>query len=140
MSKRTSKLTKAEMDYRLEKNNNFLAAVASISTAFFRTLKWLILCGFAYLMVKMLAGKNTYAFIDIGISLADILKENKTIGNIIVLSIGIGGLIYGSIERIIRKKTVARLTKRVKELELDIDPGRTSSGITHSGNTRREDK
>jgi hypothetical protein len=43
-------------------------------------------------------------------------------------------------ERKLHRKTRERLTGRITELELKIDPKRTSSHLTSEGLTRREDE
>jgi len=52
---------------------------------------------------------------------------------------GGGGVWYGYKEKNLRKETVERLQKRVKELELLIDKNRSSSELTPLGNSNPED-
>ena len=43
-------------------------------------------------------------------------------------------------ERKTKQRTIGRLTARNKELELIVDPGRTSSGLTSAGTTNPKDR
>lgn len=53
---------------------------------------------------------------------------------------GVGGAGYGLVERRLKRRTIERLTARTEELELRLDPARTSSQLTPEGTTRREDR
>ncbi|MDO8304072.1 MAG: hypothetical protein Q7T18_12620, partial [Sedimentisphaerales bacterium] len=53
---------------------------------------------------------------------------------------GVCGIIYGDVERILRKKTIERLEDRIKKFELEKDPNRSTSMLTTRGETRPEDK
>lgn len=53
---------------------------------------------------------------------------------------GAGGVGYGLHQRKLRRDTVERLQARITELESEVDPGRTSSGLTGRGDTNPEDK
>ncbi len=48
-------------------------------------------------------------------------------------------IIYGLIQRELRRRKTAYLQGRIVRLEQQIDPGRTSSGLTTRGETRGED-
>lgn len=87
---------------------------------------------FLYRMVDSLAGLSTDAdlqlsfLIDVSVYLAWIA--------------GASGVAYGAKQRKLRRDTVERLQIRITELEKEIDPGRTSSGLTGRGDTNPEDK
>ena len=53
---------------------------------------------------------------------------------------GIVGGGYGLAERSLKRRTIRRLTARTAELELRLDPNRTTSQLTPRGTTRREDR
>ncbi len=53
---------------------------------------------------------------------------------------GVVGGGYGLAERGLKRRTTRRLTARTAELELRLDPTRTSSQLTPRGTTRREDR
>lgn len=47
---------------------------------------------------------------------------------------------WGGLERYLRHKKVEQMQGRIKELELKIDPARSSSGLTPAGRTNPKDK
>ena len=48
--------------------------------------------------------------------------------------------VWAILERIVRKRTIERLTQRTQKLEKAIDPKRSSSGLTSTGSTHPRDK
>lgn len=95
-------------------------------------LSWIAYCG--YLSIMALAGKFTSAKILVN------LLADKNISVTLAWSIGAIGLIYGHIQRVLRKNTVERLQSRIVKLEKICDERRSSSKLTPRGDTRREDK
>lgn len=87
-----------------------------------------------YLMVESLSGKTTLA--DIGVSFLGGLK----ISIVIAWASCIAGIIYGLIQKKLRKDTVERLQTRIAKLERESDPKRSSSNLTTRGDTRPEDR
>ncbi|MCZ8236809.1 MAG: hypothetical protein O9310_00105 [Leptospiraceae bacterium] len=81
-----------------------------------------------------LAGKETIA--DIAVKLITDMKINEWLS----YAIGISGLAYGYFERKLRKKNIDRLGPRSAKLETLLNPDRTTSGLTNTGETRAEDK
>ena len=51
-----------------------------------------------------------------------------------------GCAVWAILERIVRKRTIKRLTERTQKLEKAIDPRRSSSGLTPTGSTHPRDK
>ena len=49
-------------------------------------------------------------------------------------------IVYGGLQRKLRKDTTEKLSKHIQTLELRVDPARTSSTLTARGNTREIDK
>jgi hypothetical protein len=43
-------------------------------------------------------------------------------------------------ERLLRQRMIVRLHTRIKELETQVDPGRSSSGLTRRGQTNPQDR
>jgi hypothetical protein len=84
--------------------------------------------------VKSLAGKYTFA--QVGIAF---LTEFK-VTEVLAYGFGAGGISYGLCERTLRRRNIARLTARPRELEENRDPKRSSSKLTPKGTTRPEDK
>jgi hypothetical protein len=88
---------------------------------------------FAYLSLVALAGQTTFTSI-----VVDVLGGVKT-STSLGWFVGIAGAVYGFIQRSLRKDVVERLSGRIKQLEQEIDPRRSSSRLTVRGDTRPED-
>ena len=87
-----------------------------------------------YLIVDSLAGKTTAA--DIALKAITDLELDRS-----VLYVLTGGTTLWAIrERKLRKKKTKDLGAYVKELEEHIDPNRTSSNLTETGDTHPEDE
>lgn len=84
--------------------------------------------------VVALAGKDTSAniFIDV---IARIQLDRW-----VAYLFGASGIAYGVSERRLRQKNIKRLTKQNEALESRLDPRRTSSNLTETGKSRREDR
>lgn len=93
-----------------------------------------VCCYFLYLMVDTLAGKTTVA--DIALKAITDLKLDEA-----VLYLLTGGTTFWAIrERNLRKKNTKHIAAHTKELEEIIDPNRTSSDLTETGDTHPEDE
>ncbi|NOS88138.1 MAG: hypothetical protein HOP34_06275 [Methylococcaceae bacterium] len=77
---------------------------------------------------KSLAGLNTVASFDVPFM-------NGVLGAIF----GGGGIVYGHQQNKSRKNTVERLQKRIQDLEKQLDPNCSTSGLTSRGETHPED-
>ena len=87
-----------------------------------------------YLIVESLAGKTTAA--DIALKAITDLELDRG-----VLYLLTGGTTFWAIrERKLRKKKTKDIEAHVKELEERIDPNRTSSNLTETGDTHPEDE
>lgn len=89
---------------------------------------------FIYRSVAVLAGKQTFA--SVGLSVLGNVKVSE--GIYIVLTAG--SIIYGVGQRQLRRRNIERLTKHSIALEKQLDPKRTTSGLTKRGTTRPEDQ
>gem|GEM_PF-1961391 len=87
-----------------------------------------------YLSVLALAGKHTFA--EIGIKVLGSLRISDGILSVVAA----GSLSYGVGQRNLRRKNIERLSRRNQELEQQLDPKRSSSGLTLKGTTRPGDK
>lgn len=100
-------------------------------------IRWggIIICFyFLYLMVDSLAGKTTAT--DIALKAITDLKFDR-----VVLYLLAGGTTVWAIrERKLRKKNTRHIAAYTKELEKHIDPNRTSSNLTETGDTHPEDE
>jgi hypothetical protein len=129
------KRTKVQREQELAAHK-FATLASSITTVLTELIKWgvvALLGYYAMRAVEALAGKSTNA--DIGISFFGTVEVSVTVAWIF----GIGGIIYGARQRHLRKNTVERLAERNRTLELQIDPKRSTSGLTLRGDTRPED-
>jgi hypothetical protein len=109
----------------------------SITRIAIASIKAIVILGVAicfYRATSVLAGKYTFA--QIGMSFLGDLK--LTDGAALLVSGGSIG--WGAIERKLKKDNIERLTARIKQLELQIDPNRTSSKLTKRGDTPPEVK
>jgi len=93
-----------------------------------------IVAFFAYGAIAVLAGKQTFA--QIGIKLLGDIKIANSIGYVV----GGSGIIYGRRQKKLKEDVILKLAPRIKELETEIDPKRSSSGLTERGRTRPEDE
>jgi hypothetical protein len=112
-------------------------AIDAIAT----TVRVVLFCGLLLLLgywtrdvLLAYAGKTTLA--DVAIRLAADLKIDKMFAYLF----GGGGVAYGLLQRRLRRQTIARLTPRSRAREEELDPNRTSSGLTPRGTTRPEDR
>ena len=108
-----------------------------IGGIFSRLIRWggIIACFyFLYLIVDSLAGKTTAT--DIALKAITDLKLDR---GILYLLAG-GTTIWAVRERKLRKKNTKHISEHIKELEELIDPNRTSSNLTETGDTHPEDE
>jgi hypothetical protein len=128
--------TKAELqvENRMLRRSRVVESVAAVVQT---GIKWGALFGIFYWLfrsVEVLAGQHTLAQIGVGFW-ADVRISEALAWLLAVL---FGG--YGIGQRKLRKDTIERLSARVKELETQIDPGRTSSRLTSRGDTHPGDR
>jgi hypothetical protein len=125
---------------RLEAENEFLRR-GGVAEEIGKTVRVLLICAacvaIVYLLghaIESLSGKETNANIFI-----DLLGKIEVS---VVLSwvVGGAGIAYGRYERKLRKSTIDRLQGRIKSLEQELDPNRSSSKLTTTGDTNPEDK
>jgi hypothetical protein len=89
---------------------------------------------FAHAVLIEYAGKSTLA------DLAFRLVVDLRLDVALAYMFGAGGVGYALYERRLRRRNIARLTARNQELELRIDPERSSSGLTPRGTTHPKDR
>jgi hypothetical protein len=85
----------------------------------------------ATVMVSKLSGRTTLA--QIGIAFLGDIRLSDAVAYIF----GIAGSGYGLLERGLRRRKTKSMAAYTAELEKKIDPGRTSSGLTPTGTTRK---
>ena len=122
---------------RLRVDRRYDAIIRLGSLFIGRGLKWGFFAWLAYqgrIAVAALAGKETLASVVLTLG----ANVSILVGASWAVTIGFG--IWVFLERRLRKGTVERLTLRLKDLELSIDRGRSSSQLTPRGDTRPEDQ
>ena len=85
-----------------------------------------------YRAAHELSGKQTVATLT-----ATLLADTRP-NEIIAYVLALVGWIFGVNAQRLRRNTTARLTRRIQQLERQIDPNRTSSGLTPRGQTPPE--
>ena len=123
-----------EADLRILWTTRLVEGVGQVLSSLIRWGAIVLIARYGYLSIASLAGQNTLA--DIGIDLLSNIKVSVALSWVA----GAGGLAYGVRQKKVRKDTVERLQGRIKELETGIDPNRSTSNLTHRGDTRPEDK
>jgi len=84
--------------------------------------------------IVSLSGRSTNVLVTASLGL---LADIKFVATITLAGAAIA---WAIVERIVRHNMVKKLSKRVKELELRIDPRRSSSGLTPGGSTNPNDR
>jgi hypothetical protein len=100
-------------------------------------IKWGSLLGCAYCgyrAIASLAGKETFAQILVS------FMANMTINKWLAYAFGSGGVLYGLNERRLRRNAVRRLAPGRIQYEQGLDPERSSSGLTQTGETNPEER
>lgn len=132
-------------DEKMEQmDNKQIISITSVSIIeiFFKygspvVIVW-ILGHFTYLSIAVLSGKNTYAsFITKGLIPRIASHDVITLLGIVF---GVSGVGYGKLENKLRKKTLKDYNNHNAELQKRIDPERTSSELTITGDTNPKDK
>lgn len=103
-------------------------------------MKWGAYSYIAYVASQalgQLAGEKTEA--TVSLTLQFLTKTGP--GAVVIVSLGAGllGVAYGLLERRLRYQKVEHLQGRVRELELEFDPNRSSSLLTVQGRTNPRD-
>ncbi len=131
-----TKKTNAELlaENKLLRRANATNSASNILMTLIRYGAIVLSLRYIYLTVEALAGQVTLA--QIGIS----FLGNLTLSQSLAYIFGTGGVIYGYGEHKLRQRTIRRLGPKRKELEVSIDPRRTSSRLTEKGETNPEDE
>ena len=117
--------------------HKFVSVVDALARVLQALIKWGAFCGIAYFSYKSiscLSGQTTEA------NVALKFLGSLNISQSIAYTVAGGSAVWAFGERSFRKKTIAKLSERLKHYETDIDNSRTSSKLPKSGNTRKEDK
>jgi len=120
--------------YKSLKHNNISGIAARLVQS---GTKWGGLVAIAYLAYEaiiVLAGQTTRA--EFAFLIISELNTDSWVGYLF----GVVGTIFGVASERLRRKTIARLSKRIAEFEKEQNPERLSSGLTELGETHGDDK
>ena len=117
-------------------DSNFILIVKSFELArdIVKTILYLGLAYFGYQAVSVLAGKTTDAKLVLSYFTSE---ENKCLVPLIAAAVAV---VFAVAERNLRRRKTEYLQGRIRELELKIDPDRTTSGLLTTGDTNPRHK
>ena len=127
--------TRSSAEYEFLRTEAWVRGAVRFGTSL---TKWGGLVAIAYFIadaMKVWAGTDTTA------ELSVILELFRGRGAICFLALvfGVGGVIYGSRQAQLRRRTVESIATRTPQLERMLDEKRSSSGLTKSGDTPKRD-
>ena len=139
-------MAKSKDKIQLELKHHRVTQIISSAVSVIRdSIKWgsigfIFYCG--YLSISVLAGKTTQADINVSFfeSFAARLMQSTKLQEWIQYVLIIAFALWGIFERRLRGAAIERLTSRIHQLELQLDPKRTSSRLTSTGQTRPGDE
>jgi hypothetical protein len=88
-----------------------------------------------YVTLTAFAGKTSSANLRFVAKVITSLRLDQVISYLAALV----GLVYGLYERSLRRGYIEKFSGRIEELESRLDPGRSSSGLPSTGETRPDD-
>jgi hypothetical protein len=117
--------TRAELqaENRLLRRNSTIEAVAGLLSHFLTVSGFVVVAYFFNESIHALAGQKTDA------NIAVRFLANVQVSEVLAWVLGGAGLSYGVLQKRLREKTASRQGKRLRELESEIDPARSSSEI-----------
>lgn len=101
-------------------------------------VKWAALvwiASYAAQAIGQLAGESTDATFSVVI---EFVKRTGG-GEFLWILIAVGGVSYGIIQKRLRRRAIEHFSSQVRELELALDPNRSSSELTIDGRTNPKD-
>lgn len=130
-------------DQRLHLYLYVVDRVTSIVMLIVKSVMWVLIALSMVLVAEALAGKNTSATLNLTLDTdANVYIELLSRINSAKYAwlLAIVGILYGLIERELRRRKTAYLQGRITKLEKILNPQRESSGLTPRGETNEEDK
>ena len=126
----------SEHESRLFRSDLWATTVSKVGVALVR---WtgICFCGYqASLVLIAWSGETTMADVTVALKATGFSGAAAGLG----VLVGVAGLIYGKVQARLRRETIRQFEARVRELETTLDPGRSSSGLTTSGDTPPEEE
>lgn len=129
MAKRKKTAAELRAENRILRDTRWVQAATSIVNTVVRWGAAVWIASYLYRSVVVLAGETTVA--DFGLRVLGDLQVSTALAWVVAVC----GAGYGTWERRVRKKAIERLTPRHRDLERQLDPRRTSSGLTPRGDS-----
>jgi hypothetical protein len=129
---RKAQLTSEQM-FRLQQQR--IDGIADILALLIKSAMWVALAYFALLAIRALAGRTTSATFALAVHWLSSERKAEVSAWIVAFV----AIIYGMFERSLRKRKTSYMQERIRSLESKMDPDRTSTGLTESGDTPAED-
>ena len=132
---RKQKRTKAALDVQLQQTIAWSTAITKMCKYVCSSATTAAIFWFIFLSIDRLAGGDTNANINV---VFDVIKS-RSVGTIVPMLLGVGGIAYGWRQHRTKISKVARLAERNKILEKAVNERRQSSRLDQKGSARQED-
>ncbi len=123
-----------EQDLRFRRFVKVVDSVTALGSALICYSAFVLCFYFMYRTAATLAGKTTTA--NIGLGMFGALRIDALVG----YTVGVLGTIYGLRQQKLRRDKTEYLQGRIKKLEMQSDPKRSSSKLTPRGTTNPKDR
>ena len=123
-----------EIENRLITSHRRSEGISSVLNNLIKYAAIVFVARYCFLSIHAIAGQSTVMNVMVN------LIANKWFAIVTSLLLNVGCVSYGKHQNKLRKDTIERYEKRIRELEAKIDPRRTSSQLTPRGDTNPEDK
>lgn len=125
----------SEPEARLLRSDAWAKTVGKLGHQIVRWTGICVLGYWAHLVLVEWTGQTTVAEVTLALQATGWQGLTALAG----CAVGAAGVVYGSSQARLRRRTIVHLTSRIKELETTHDPDRSSSGLTAAGETPQED-
>lgn len=135
----STRRTKAELEAEnhILRRSNAADGFASVLRTLIKWGSFVCIAYFAKEAIKALAGQTTFSQFIIDVPTLESLVDWK---EYVLLAFGTLGPAYGYYQRRLKINTISQLHGRIETLETRLDPNRSSSTLTRTGETRPEDR
>ncbi len=137
MAKKSKAVLEAEN--KILRKSNFSQGLTAIIQTFIRVGGAVAIVYLCRLIVGDLAGKQTASDIKFTLAGFDFIGDGLKPNEIVAYAVSAGSVLYGLLQKRLRKNTIEKMHVRTGNLEKMIDPKRSSSNLTTRGDTRPED-
>jgi len=137
MAKKTKAVLEAEN--KILRRSNLSQGIVAVAQTLVRTGGAVAIVFFCREAIGDLAGKSTDSDISFTLAGFDFVADGMKPGEIVAYVVSVASILYGYLQKRLKKKIIEKMHFRTEELERKIDPKRSSSHLTSSGDTRPED-